>query len=203
VVVDARQRPHGGARELRALADVLTLITIGDSDVRMDALVEVTVMQGELRTLAVRLPAGYELTGVTGNSLESSEPRDGWLDIAVGDPAARRHQFLVSLERARRRLVRARHRPRLGARRAARARRDRGGRGGTLELAAQERDGMHRIDVRELDRALQTLGRLPTLAAFRYQSTTAAAPGLSLDVKRFADSGVLAAVADSVTATTL
>jgi hypothetical protein len=74
---------------------------------------------------------------------------------------------------------------------------------GTLELAAQERDGMHRIDVRELDRALQTLGRLPTLAAFRYQSTTAAAPGLSLDVKRFADSGVLAAVADSVTATTL
>jgi hypothetical protein len=69
--------PAVAARELRALADVLTLITIGDADVRMNALVEVTVMQGELRTLAVRLPAGYELTGVTGNSLDSSEPRDG------------------------------------------------------------------------------------------------------------------------------
>jgi len=62
---------------------------------------------------------------------------------------------------------------------------------------------MHRIDVRELDRTLQTFGRLPTLAAFRYQSTTSTAPGLTLDVKRFADAGVLAAVADSVTATTL
>ena len=48
----------------------------------------------------MRLPAGYELTGVTGNSLESSEPRDGGLLITVGNPAARRHQFLVSLERS-------------------------------------------------------------------------------------------------------
>src|SRR5205085_1999626 len=35
--------PAATARELRALADVLTLITIGDSDVRMAALVDVTV----------------------------------------------------------------------------------------------------------------------------------------------------------------
>src|SRR6185503_15982560 len=91
--------PTVAARELRALADVFTLITIGDSDVRMAALVDVTVAQGELRTLGVRLPAGYELTGVTGNSLESSEPRDGGLVTTVGAPAARRHQFLVSLER--------------------------------------------------------------------------------------------------------
>ena len=62
---------------------------------------------------------------------------------------------------------------------------------------------MHRIDVKELDRTLQSLGRLPTLAAFRYQSTAATAPGLALDVKRFADAGVLAAVADRVIATTL
>ena len=92
--------PTVAARELRALADVLTLITIGDSDVRMAAIVDVTVLQGELRTLGLRLPAGYELTGVTGSSLEASEPRDGGLAITVGDPAARRHQFLVSLERS-------------------------------------------------------------------------------------------------------
>ena len=74
---------------------------------------------------------------------------------------------------------------------------------GTLDLTAAERDGMHRIDVRELNRALQSLARLPILSAFRYQRTAGAAPGLALDVKRFADAGVLAAVADRAVATTL
>jgi hypothetical protein len=196
--------PTVAARELRALADVLTLITIGDSDVRMAALVDVTVMQGELRTLGVRLPPGYELTGVTGNSLESSEPRDGGLVITVGDPAARRHQFLVSLERSHEGGSFALDTGVVSVRDVQRERGEIAVEGvGTLELTARERDGMHRIDVRELDRTLQSFARLPTLAAFRYQSTAAAAPGLALDVKRFADAGVLAAVADRVTATTL
>ena len=196
--------PTVAARELRALADVLTLITIGDSDVRMAALVDVTVVQGELRTLGVRLPAGYELTGVTGNSLESSEPRDGGLVITVGDPAARRHQFLVSLERSHEGGSFALDTGVVSVRDVQRERGEIAVEGvGTLELTARERDGMHRIDVRELDRTLQSFARLPTLAAFRYQSTAAAAPGLALDVKRFADAGVLAAVADRVTATTL
>jgi hypothetical protein len=196
--------PAVAARELRAVADVFTLITIGDSDVRMAALVDVTVMQGELRTLGVRLPAAYELTGVTGNSLESSEPRDGGLAITVGDPAARRHQFLIGLERSHTGGSFALDTGVVSVRDIQRERGEIAVEGvGTLELTAQERDGMHRIDVRELDRTLQALGRLPTLAAFRYQSTAAAAPGLALDVKRFADAGVLAAVADHVTATTL
>ena len=196
--------PTIAARELRALADVLTLVTIGDSDVRMAALVDVTVMQGELRTLGVRLPPGYELTGVTGTSLESSEPRDGGLVITVGDPAARRHQFLVSLERSHEGGSFALDTGVVSVRDVQRERGEIAVEGvGTLELTARERDGMHRIDVRELDRTLQSFARLPTLAAFRYQSTAAAAPGLALDVKRFADAGVLAAVADRVTATTL
>jgi len=196
--------PAATAREMRALADVWTLITIGDSDVRMAALVDVTVVQGELRTLGVRLPSGYELTGVTGNSLESSEPRDGGLVITVGDPAARRHQFLVSLERSHEGGSFALDTGVVSVRDVQRERGEIAIEGvGTLELAARERDGMHRIDVKELDRTLQSLGRLPTLAAFRYQSTAAAPPGLALDVKRFADAGVLAAVAERVTATTL
>jgi hypothetical protein len=74
---------------------------------------------------------------------------------------------------------------------------------GTLELSAPERDGMHRIDVRELNPSLQALSRLPMLSAFRYQRTAAAVPALALEVKRFADAGVLAAVADRAVATTL
>ncbi len=50
--------PSAAARELRTLSEVMTLVTIGDSDVRMVALIDLTVLQGELRTLGVRLPAG-------------------------------------------------------------------------------------------------------------------------------------------------
>src|SRR5262249_20116164 len=77
---------------------------------------------------------------------------------------------------------------------------------GTLELTAPEREAMHRIDVRELNPALQSLARLPVLSAFRYQRAAAATrgfPALALDVKRFADAGVLAAVADHASATTM
>ena len=62
---------------------------------------------------------------------------------------------------------------------------------------------MHRIDVRELNQALQSLARMPILSAFRYQRGAANPPGLSLEVKRFADAGVLAAVADRGIATTM
>ena len=73
--------------------------------------------------------------------------------LTVGDPAARRHQFLISLERphdggsfaldtgVRRRCPT----------RSASAARWRIEGVGTLELTAAERDGMHRIDVRELN----------------------------------------------------
>ncbi len=62
---------------------------------------------------------------------------------------------------------------------------------------------MHRIDVRELNQALQSLARLPVLSAFRYQRSAGTAPALALEVKRFADAGVLAAIADRAVATTL
>ena len=91
--------PVAAARETRTLSDVLTLLTIGDSDVRMVALVDLTVVQGTPRTMEVRLPAGYELTGLSGSSLESSDQRDGTVVLTVSEPAARRHQFLLSLER--------------------------------------------------------------------------------------------------------
>ena len=94
--------PAAAARDVRMLAEVMTLVTLGDSDVRMVALVDVTVVQGEPRTIAVKLPSGYELTSISGSSLETSDAggqRDGTVVLTVGDPAARRHQFLVSLER--------------------------------------------------------------------------------------------------------
>ena len=196
--------PTAAAREVRTIADVMTLVSLGDSDVRMVALIDVTVVQGEPRAIDVRLPSGYELTSISGSSLEHSDPSEGRVVLTLSDPAARRHQFLVSLER-----------PHgggsfmldTGVVTIPGVQRERGEIAiegvGTLELAAAERDGLHRIDVRELNQALQSLARLPMLSAFRYQRSTAAPPVLSLDVKRFADAGVLAAVADRAVATTL
>lgn len=195
--------PVAAAREVRTLADVMTLITLGDSDVSMVALINITVVQGELRTVVVRLPAGYELTGISGGSLAGSEPREDGVVLTLGDPALRSHQLLVSLERPHdggsfaldTGLVTVRDVQREVGEVAVEG-------VGTMELTASERNGMHRIDVRELNSALQSLARLPVLSAFRYQRS-AVAPGLALDVRRFADAGVLAAVANRAVATTL
>jgi hypothetical protein len=171
---------------------------------RMAALVDVTVLQGDLRTVAVQLPAGYEVTAVSGNSLETSEPRDGGLVLTFADATSRSHQFLVTLERP---LESGSFTTETGFVAVRDVQRERGEIAvegvGTLELNAAERDGMHRIDVRELNPSLQSLSRLPMLSAFRYQRAAAAPPSLTLDVKRFADAAVLAAVADRAVATTL
>jgi len=197
--------PTAAAREVRYLADVFSLVTLGDSDARLASLVDVSIVSGEPRSLALRLPAGYELTGVSGSTLESSEARDGGVVLTLAEPAARRHQFLITLERP--------HQDgsfslETGFPSLPDAQRERGEIAvegtGTLDLGAAEANVLHRIDVRELNAALQSLARSPLLAAFRYQRTPAAAPAvLAMTVRRFGDAGVLAAVADLAVATTM
>ena len=48
----------------------------------------------------MEIPAGYEVTGVTGASLESSETQGTALILKVNSPSQRNHQFLISLERS-------------------------------------------------------------------------------------------------------
>src|SRR5262245_7473315 len=207
--------PVAAAREVRTLADVMTLVTLDDSDVRMAALVDVAVVQGEPRTIELRLPAGYELTGISGSTLESSDQREDAVVLTLGDPAARRHQFLVSLERPHEIGSFTLDTAFVSLPQAQRERGEIAIEGvGTLELSANARGAtspveepptgnLHRTDVRELNAALQSLARWPILSAFRYQRTAIAPAALTLDVKRFADAGVLAAVADHAVATTL
>jgi hypothetical protein len=196
--------PVAAAREVRTVADVMTLVTLGESDVRMIALVDLTIVQGETRSVEVALPAGYELTGVSGNSLETSEPRDGTVVLTLADPALRRHQFLVSLERAH---AGGSFELDTGLVAVQGVQRERGEAAvegtGTLDLGITERTGMQRVDVRELNASMRSLARSPLLAGFRYQRTPSIAPGLTLAVSRFADAGVLAAAVESAEATTL
>jgi hypothetical protein len=197
--------PVAAAKDLRALADIMTLITLDDSDVRMAALIDVNITQGELRTMRVRLPAGYELQSASGSSLEESSPVDNDVILTIGNPAARSHQFLITLERAH---AGGSFTLDTGVVSIVDIQRERGEIAiegvGTMDLAAAERDGLHRIDVRELNPSIQSLARLPILSAFRYQRPAGAvAPQLALTVKRFEDAGVLAAAADRAVATTL
>lgn len=193
------------AKDVRALAEVMTLITLDDSDVRMTALIDIDVTQGELRLLTVLLPRGYELQSVSGNSLEEYAPLGSEVLLTVGNPAARSHQFLITLERPHPGGTFALDTEVVSLKDVQRERGEIAVEGvGTLDLTAAERPGVHRIDVRELDPSLHALARVPVLSAFRYQRPAGSPPPqMALTVKRFTDAGVLAAVADHAVATTL
>ena len=196
--------PSAVQREARMLADVKTLVTIGDADVRLVTLVDLTVVQGEPSEIGIRLPAGYEVTGVSGASLERTEERAGSVALFVTNPAQRRHQFLISLERT---GGSGSFTLETGFATLPSAQRETGEVAveglGTLAISAPEIPGLRRMDVREIDPALASAARQSLLAAFRYQRAGDAPPSLALDVTRYPDAAVLAAVAERAVATTL
>jgi hypothetical protein len=191
-------------RNAQVLSDIKTLVTIGEADVRLLTLLDVTVVQGEPAQLDVALPAGYEMISASGASLERTESQPDHVTLFVTNPAQRRHQFLISLERQNNggSFKLETSFPSLTA-----ARRETGEVAiegvGTLEIAPAAVPGLRRIDVREVDPALASATRQSLSAAFRYQRAADVPPTLTMDVRRFPDAAVLAAVADRAVATTL
>ncbi|MEW6364810.1 MAG: carboxypeptidase-like regulatory domain-containing protein [Acidobacteriota bacterium] len=191
-------------KPVRFLSDIKTLVTIGEADISMAALVDVTVLQGDPVRFNVRLPERYEVTGATGSTVDATEQAGDTLAVVVRDASRRRRQFLVTLER-----------PTEGGSLETDAglpvvegsQRETGDvaveGAGTMELTVVEGGGMQRVDVRECAGALRALARYPLLAAFRYQRKMSEPPALTLGVKRFLDAPVLAAVAESAEVTTL
>ncbi|HVD93511.1 MAG TPA: carboxypeptidase-like regulatory domain-containing protein [Vicinamibacterales bacterium] len=195
---------NAASRDVRLMSDVKSIVTIGDADVRLVSLVNVTIVQGEPSQIAVAVPAGYEVVSVSGASLERTETVAGGVTLFVSDPAQRRHQFLVSLERphAGGSFKLETSFPTIPA-----AQRETGEVAveglGTVEVTSAEVPGLRRMDVREIDASLAAAARQALLAAYRYQRTSEDPPSLELDVRRFADAAVLAAVAERAVATTL
>ena len=190
--------------DARVLADIRSLITIGEAELRMVSLIDLSVVQGEPRSLQVQLPAGYELAAVTGGSIDSYDVRGTLVTLQLRDPASRRHQVLFSLEQT--------HSPGsfkadttfpsvLGVQREAGEAAIEGI--GAVDVNASGDDQLRRMDVRETHASLRSLARQPLLAAFRYQRRQNEARVMTLDVRRFADAPVLAAAAEHATATTL
>jgi hypothetical protein len=189
-------------REVRFLSDIKTVVSVGDSQMRIAALCDVTVIQGEAAEFRMPMPSGFELTEATGASLDSSEIEAGVLILRVREPARRNHQFLIALERANRenkvdapllQLNGAQHETGellvegIGA----------------MELTPTESGGLRRMDVREVGAIARSLARFPLQAAFRYNRRPGDAPKLQLEWTQFPDSQVLSAVAERATITTL
>jgi carboxypeptidase family protein len=196
--------PTAPAREARMLSSVKTLVTIGEADLRLVTLLDLTIVQGEPSEFEVRIPAGFEVAGVTGASLERTEERSDRVVLLVRNPAQRRHQFLVNLERPHGggSMKLATGFPTVPS-----AQRETGEVAlegiGALDVSAPEVPGLRRMDVREIDPVLASAARRSLLAAYRYQRGAGPDPVLALDVTRFANASVLAAVAERAVATTL
>jgi hypothetical protein len=189
-------------REVRFLSDVKTLVSVSEAQLGMATLADITVVQGEPAQFELQVPAGFEITGATGASLESSEVQSGVMILKVRGATQRSHQFLISMEKS------------IDAPKAdlpflsfKGSQRETGEvlveAQGTMELAATESGGLKRMDLKETNPFLRALAHHSLQAAFRYHRQPAETPGLSLQWVRFPDSNVLAAVAQHAIVTTL
>jgi Carboxypeptidase regulatory-like domain len=189
-------------REVRFLSDAKMLISVSEAEMRLAVLADITIVQGEPSQFHVELPAGYEVTGVTGATLDSTETNNRVLTLKVNAPTQRNHQFLISMERS---ISGAKaDAPFLSFKGAQRETGEVLVEGaGTMELTAAEGGGLKRMDVREANPYLRSLAHFPAQAAFRYHKQASETPTLALQWVRFPDGSVLAAVAESATVTTL
>ena len=189
-------------REARFLSDVKTLVSIGESDIRLAALSNITVIQGEPAQFEVEIPSGFEMTGVTGATLESEETQSGRLILKTNGTEKRSHQFLISLEKS---ITAAKADiPFLSFKGAQRETGEILVEGeGTMELTATAGGTLKRMDLKEVNAYLRSLARYPLHAAFRFHRQPSEPPSLALDWNRFPDSGVLAAAAEQAVVTTL
>jgi hypothetical protein len=189
-------------REVRFLADTKTVVSVSEAEMRVAVLADVSVVQGEPSQFQVELPAGFEVTGVTGATLDSTETQSGVLTLRVNAPGQRNHEFLISMERS------------ISGTKAEApfisfkgAQREMGEvlveGAGTMEITATEGGGLKRMDVKEANPYLRQLAHYPPQAAFRYHRQPNEAPTLALDWVRFPDGSVLAAVAESADVTTM
>jgi Carboxypeptidase regulatory-like domain len=189
-------------REVRFLSDAKTLISVSEAEMRVAVLADITVVQGEPSQFHVDVPEGFEVAGVTGATLDSTETNAGVLTLKVNAPNQRNHQFLISLERSI--SGEKADAPFLSFKRAQRETGEVLVEGsGTMELTATEGGGLKRMDVKEANPYLRSLAHFPAQAAFRYHKQASETPTLALQWVRFPDGSVVAAVAETAEVTTM
>jgi hypothetical protein len=189
-------------RLVRFLSNVKTLVSVSEADIRLAVLADISVIQGEPAQFEVEVPSGYEVTGASGASVDSSDVQSGVLTLKVNAPAQRSHQFLISMEKAI--GVTKTDVPFLNVKNSQRETGEVLVEGvGTMELTASEGGSLKRMDIKETNPYLRSLARSPLQAAFRYHRQPTENPSLALEWTRFPDSSVLAAIAERAVVTTL
>jgi hypothetical protein len=189
-------------REVRFLSNVKTLVSVSEADIRLAVLADINVIQGEPTQFEVEVPAGYEVTGTSGASVDSGDVQAGVLTLKVNSPAQRTQQFLISMEKSI--TVTKADVPFLSVKNSQRETGEVLVEGvGTMELTATEAGSLKRMDVKEMNPYLRSLARSPLQAAFRYHRQPTENPNLALEWTRFPDSSVLAAIAERAVVTTL
>jgi len=204
-------------REVRFLADSKMLVSVSEGDMRIAVLADITMVQGETSSFRVQIPEGFEVTGVTGPTLDSAdtqprviqvhpagttEPDRPYILLTLSNPGLKNHQLLISMERS------------INDTKAdvpfvsfKGAQRETGEvlieGAGTMEITATEGGGLKRMDVKEANPYLRSLAHFPPQAAFRYHRQASEVPTLALNWVRFPDGSVLAAVAESADVTTM
>lgn len=191
-------------RESRFLSDLKTLITVDEADLRMAVLLDLNLVQGQQDRFTVAIPDGWTLTGASGGTLESFSLPNRTVVMNMREIERRNHQVLLSFERP---VSSVTFPLDLGPVTVSGAQRETGEIGiegvGTLELTANERGVLKRMDTREANAALRSLAREPLLAAFRYHARSGEATTVTVDVQRFPETSTLAAIADRAEATSL
>ncbi|HEX2271938.1 MAG TPA: hypothetical protein VHH35_20510, partial [Pyrinomonadaceae bacterium] len=187
-------------REVRFLSDVKSVVSVGDSQLRLTAYCDINVIEGEAAEFKIPIPAGFELTTASGTALESADLENGTLTLRVYEPGKRSYQFLVAIERANRETkVEAPMLAFPGAQRETGELLVEGV--GAMELIAREAGGLRRMDVREAAPMTRSLSHFPLQAAFRYNRRASEAPRLQLEWTQFPDANILSAVAERATVT--
>ena len=189
-------------REIRFVCDEKTLVTVNEAEMRIAILADISVIQGEPSQFQFAVPTGYEISGVTGATLDSTEVQAGMMTLRVNTPGQRAHEFLISMERA----INGdqAEMPFVSFKGAQRETGEVLIEGtGTTEISTKEGGGLKRMDVKETNAYLRSLAHFPPQAAFRYHRQPDQTPTLSLNWVRFPDGSVLAAVAESAVVTTM
>jgi hypothetical protein len=190
-------------KEVRFLSDVKTLVSVGEADLRIAALADVSVVQGDPAEFTLQVPTDYEITDVSGSTVAGSEIGNNELTVHLSASGPRAHQFLISMEKHIGDRVKAEV-PFLSF---IHTQRETGEvlieGSGAMELTAKEAGGLKRMDIKEVNPSLRSLSQFPMQAAFRFHRQPNEAPSLGLGWVRFPDDPVLAAMAERAVATTM
>lgn len=188
------------AKEARFLSDLKTLISVGETGLAMTVLADVTLLQGELSRFELEIPDGFELGSATGATLSASSSSGN--RVVLETRAERSHQFLITLARAHQGDKTDLTLPGfVGAQRETGELLIEGQ--GALELAAKERGGLRRMDLREINAQLRSLADASLQSAFRYQKRTGETAGVSMEWVRFPSAPIVPALVSRAVATTM